>query len=70
MPLLDGDFGGHWVAADSEPVFELARCPRCPKHDISGEPLPGHHHSQGQPGPVVRGGSWWMATDHSAYAAR
>ncbi|MGY4713100.1 cytochrome P450 [Mycolicibacterium sp. CBM1] len=31
-------YGGHWVAADSHAVFELARCPHISNdHDINGE---------------------------------
>jgi len=31
-------YGGHWVAASSEAVFELARCPHISNdHDINGE---------------------------------
>ena len=46
-------YNGHWVAADSKHVFELARCPVVSNdHDINGERkrLPGNHHPEGAAG--------------------
>ena len=46
-------YDGHWVAADSKHVFELARCPVVSNdHDINGERqrLPGHHDPEGAAG--------------------
>ena len=63
-------YNGHWVAADSKHVFELARCPVVSNdHDINGEtPLPGHHDPEGQRATVVRGGILEMdEPEHSTY---
>ena len=64
-------YNGHWVAADSKHVFELARCPAVSNdHDINGET----HGYQGitipkaQRATVVRGGILEMdEPEHSTY---
>lgn len=51
-------YGGHWVAADSKHVFELARCPVVSNHhDITGEtPFQGITIPKASRATVVRGG--------------
>ena len=46
-------YNGHWVAADSKHVFELARCPvgvQRPRHQRRAQWLPGHHDPEGAAG--------------------
>ncbi len=63
-------YDGHWVAADSKHVFELARCPVVSNHhDISGEtPFKGITIPKASRATVVRGGILEMdEPDHSTY---
>jgi len=63
-------YNGHWVAADSKNVFELARCPVVSNHhDISGEtPFQGITIPKASRATVVRGGILEMdEPEHSAY---
>lgn len=63
-------YNGHWVAADSKHVFELARCPAVSNHhDISGEtPFQGITIPKASRATVVRGGILEMdEPEHSAY---
>lgn len=63
-------YNGHWVAADSKHVFELARCPVVSNHhDISGEtPFQGITIPKASRATVVRGGILEMdEPEHSAY---
>src|SRR5690606_32489900 len=63
-------YGGHWVAADSKPVFELARCPVVSNHhDITGEtPFQGITIPKASRATVVRGGILEMdEPEHSIY---
>ncbi|HEY7050646.1 MAG TPA: cytochrome P450, partial [Mycobacterium sp.] len=63
-------YNGHWVAADSKHVFELARCPVVSNHhDISGEtPYQGITIPKASRATVVRGGILEMdEPEHSAY---
>ena len=63
-------YDGHWVAADSKHVFELARCPVVSNHhDISGEtPFQGITIPKASRATVVRGGILEMdEPEHSAY---
>ena len=61
-------YDGHWVAADSKEVFELARCPVVSNdHDINGERngLPGHHHSRRRSAPRSCAAASWRWTSPS-----
>ncbi|BBX69187.1 cytochrome P450 [Mycolicibacterium psychrotolerans] len=63
-------YNGHWVAAGSREVFELARCPAVSNHhDISGEtPYQGITIPKASRATVVRGGILEMdEPEHSAY---
>ena len=63
-------YNGHWVAAGSKEVFELARCPVVSNHhDISGEtPYQGITIPKASRATVVRGGILEMdEPEHSAY---
>jgi len=64
------DYNGHWVAADSTHVFELARCPVVSNHeDISGEtPYQGITIPKASRATVVRGDILEMdEPEHSTY---
>ncbi len=68
-------YNGHWVAADSKHVFELARCPVVSNHhDLTGEThrLRGHHHPQVASGPrSCVAASWrWTSPTTAPIAAR
>jgi len=63
-------YDGHWVAADSKHVFELARCPAVSNHhDLTGEtPYQGITIPKAQRATVVRGGILEMdEPEHSTY---
>jgi cytochrome P450 len=63
-------YNGHWVAADSKHVFELARCPAVSNHhDLTGEtPYQGITIPKAQRATVVRGGILEMdEPEHSTY---
>jgi cytochrome P450 len=63
-------YNGHWVAADSRHVFELARCPAVSNHhDLTGEtPYQGITIPKAQRATVVRGGILEMdEPEHSTY---
>jgi cytochrome P450 len=63
-------YNGHWVAADSKHVFELARCPAVSNHhDLIGEtPFQGITIPKAQRATVVRGGILEMdEPEHSTY---
>jgi cytochrome P450 len=63
-------YNGHWVAADSRNVFELARCPAVSNHhDLTGEtPYQGITIPKAQRATVVRGGILEMdEPEHSTY---
>ncbi|MDH6245323.1 cytochrome P450 [Mycobacterium sp. OTB74] len=63
-------YNGHWVAADSKHVFELARCPVVSNHhDLTGEtPYQGITIPKAQRATVVRGGILEMdEPEHSTY---
>ncbi|MBW8711420.1 MAG: cytochrome P450, partial [Mycobacterium sp.] len=63
-------YGGHWVAAGSKEVFELARCPAVSNHhDLTGEtPYQAITIPKAQRATVVRGGILEMdEPEHSAY---
>ncbi|MEZ0052337.1 cytochrome P450 [Mycobacterium sp. MAA66] len=63
-------YNGHWVAADSKHVFELARCPVVSNHhDLTGEtPYQGITIPKAQRATVVRGGILEMdEPEHSSY---
>lgn len=63
-------YNGHWVAADSKHVFELARCPVVSNHhDVSGEtPFQGITIPKASRASVVRGGILEMdEPEHSTY---
>ncbi|BBY30943.1 cytochrome P450 [Mycolicibacterium sediminis] len=63
-------YDGHWVAADSKHVFELARCPVVSNHhDLTGEtPYQGITIPKAQRATVVRGGILEMdEPEHSTY---
>jgi len=64
-------YDGHWVAADSKHVFELARCPAVSNdHDINGERngYQGITIPKAQRATVVRGGILEMdEPEHSTY---
>ncbi|MCV7027318.1 MULTISPECIES: cytochrome P450 [Mycobacteriaceae] len=63
-------YNGHWVAADSKHVFELARCPAVSNHhDLTGEtPYQGITIPKAQRATVVRGGILEMdEPEHSIY---
>jgi cytochrome P450 len=63
-------YNGHWVAADSKNVFELARCPAISNHhDLTGEtPYQGITIPKAQRATVVRGGILEMdEPEHSTY---
>lgn len=63
-------YNGHWVAADSKHVFELARCPGVSNHhDLAGEtPYQGITIPKAQRATVVRGGILEMdEPEHSTY---
>ncbi|MDT5246505.1 MAG: hypothetical protein QOD36_3881, partial [Mycobacterium sp.] len=64
-------YNGHWVAADSKHVFELARCPVVSNdHDINGERTgyQGITIPKAQRATVVRGGILEMdEPEHSTY---
>ncbi len=63
-------YNGHWVAAGSKQVFELARCPVVSNHhDISGEtPFQGITIPKASRATVVRGGILEMdEPEHSTY---
>ncbi|MGW4100396.1 cytochrome P450 [Mycobacterium sp. NPDC004974] len=63
-------YNGHWVAAGSKEVFELARCPVVSNHhDLSGEtPYQGITIPKAQRATVVRGGILEMdEPEHSLY---
>lgn len=67
---VDRDLRRHWVAAGSNEVFELARCPVVSNHhDISGEtPFQGITIPKASRATVVRGGILEMdEPEHSAY---
>ncbi len=67
-------YNGHWVAADSKHVFELARCPAVSNdHDLTGEtPLPGHHHSHARSAPpsCAAASSRWTSPSTAPTAVR
>ncbi|MCG5434218.1 cytochrome P450 [Mycobacterium sp. MYCO198283] len=63
-------YGGHWVAADSKHVFELARCPAVSNHhDLTGEtPYQGITIPKASRATAVRGGILEMdEPEHSIY---
>jgi cytochrome P450 len=63
-------YNGHWVAAGSKEVFELARCPVVSNHhDLTGEtPYQGITIPKAQRATVVRGGILEMdEPEHSTY---
>ena len=63
-------YDGHWVAADSKHVFELARCPAVSNHhDLTGQtPYQGITIPKAQRATVVRGGILEMdEPEHSTY---
>jgi len=63
-------YNGHWVAADSKHVFELARCPAVSNHhDLTGQtPYQGITIPKAQRATVVRGGILEMdEPEHSTY---
>lgn len=63
-------YDGHWVAAGSKEVFELARCPVVSNHhDLTGEtPYKGITIPKAQRATVVRGGILEMdEPEHSSY---
>jgi cytochrome P450 len=63
-------YNGHWVAADSKHVFELARCPAVSNHhDLTGEtPYQGITIPKAQRATVVRGGILEMdEPEHGTY---
>jgi len=63
-------YNGHWVAADSRHVFELARCPAVSNHhDLTGQtPYQGITIPKAQRATVVRGGILEMdEPEHSTY---
>ncbi|WP_179476232.1 cytochrome P450 [Mycolicibacterium vinylchloridicum] len=63
-------YNGHWVAAGSKEVFELARCPAISNHhDLTGEtPYQGITIPKAQRATVVRGGILEMdEPEHSSY---
>jgi cytochrome P450 len=63
-------YNGHWVAAGSKEVFELARCPAVSNHhDLTGEtPYQGITIPKAQRATVVRGGILEMdEPEHSLY---
>jgi cytochrome P450 len=63
-------YKGHWVAADSKHVFELARCPAVSNHhDLTGEtPYQGITIPKAQRATVVRGGILEMdEPEHGTY---
>jgi cytochrome P450 len=63
-------YNGHWVAAGSKQVFELARCPAVSNHhDLTGEtPYQGITIPKAQRATVVRGGILEMdEPEHSLY---
>lgn len=63
-------YNGHWVAADSKHVFELARCPAVSNHhDLTGAtPFQGITIPKAQRATVVRGGILEMdEPEHSTY---
>jgi cytochrome P450 len=63
-------YNGHWVAADSRHVFELARCPAVSNHhDLTGEtPYQGITIPKAQRATVVRGGILEMdEPEHGTY---
>jgi len=63
-------YNGHWVAADSKHVFELARCPVVSNHhDVSGEtPFQGITIPKASRASAVRGGILEMdEPEHSTY---
>ena len=63
-------YNGHWVAAGSKEVFELARCPAVSNHhDLTGEtPYQGITIPKAQRATVVRGGILEMdEPEHSEY---